>query len=69
VERPAGVRFLHSPDTSVIAHVRPAVAFGIGVENFAVVPAGGNADPVVLADNRREVTDDDDRVAGVSAAA
>ena len=65
VERAAGVLFRHAPGTPLVAGVRPAVDLGVAVEDFPVVSAGGNADPVILAHDRREVTDHDDGVFGV----
>src|ERR1035441_7676672 len=52
VKRPAGVWLGHSPRASVVADVRTPVAFGIGVEDFAVVTARGNADPIIVTNDQ-----------------
>src|SRR5262245_20691440 len=65
VEGPPGVFAGDGPRAAVIPEVRPAVDFGVRVEDLAVEAPGGCTDPIVLAGDGGEVADHDDRVVWV----
>src|SRR4051812_30335611 len=62
VEGSTPVRLVPGPDAPLVAHVRAVVDGGVGVEDLAVEAPAGDADLVVLADDRGEVADDHHRV-------
>src|SRR5271157_861128 len=61
----SAVRLRNGPDASLVADVRASVISGVRVQSLAIVAAGGHANAVLLAHDRREITDDDHGIIGV----
>ena len=55
--------------SAIVADIRPAIAPAIGVDDLAIAPDGGNADPVAVTRHRREIAEHDDDVARAPSAA
>src|SRR5579872_4660509 len=55
-------------DPAEIPDVAAAVDLGVGVEDFAQARAGRDSDPVILARDRRKITDAHDEIVGPLAA-
>src|SRR5579863_10325771 len=49
-------------DGPEIPYIPSTINVGVGVENFTQAQAGGDADPVILADDRREIANAHDEI-------